>query len=112
MPDHRRRRGSQARQLSASAVHLLSVLRQIHTVENASQEVVGFGVAGVYLNRPFECCAGAGEVAPLVESITEIIVGLRVIRLKLERSLKAHGRFLHQSATPEQQPQLKLCRGM
>src|SRR6185295_15144691 len=50
------------------------------------------------------------EVPQLIQRIAEVIVGLGVVRLEFECSMKRNCSLLHQSAPPQKKPQLELGR--
>jgi hypothetical protein len=74
--------------------------------------MVRLGVPRTYLEGSLHGGSGSRQVAQLIQRVTEIVVRLGIIRLKLECPVKARCSFLHQSAPPGKQAELKLGRSV
>lgn len=74
--------------------------------------MVCLGVARTHLERPLDRGPGSRQIAQLIERVTEIVVGLGIVRLKFQGAMKARCSFLHQSAPPGKQTELKLSRSV
>jgi hypothetical protein len=74
--------------------------------------VTCLGVTRTHLEGALQGRSGPGQVAHLIQGVTQIVVSLGIVRLKLERAVKGCCCFLHQASPPQEQTQLELGRSM